>query len=195
MDMSNLKRICVFCGSNLGARPEYREAAEELAQELVGRGVALVYGGASVGIMGVVADEVLNHGGEAIGIMPQSLVAKGVVHSDLTELKVVDSLAERKAAMVELSDAFVALPGGYGTLEELFEVITLAQLGLNNAPCGLLNVNGFYDPMLAFLDNVVAERFVRPEHRSLAMSAPDARSLLDQLESCEMPTLDKWTDR
>src|ERR671932_40439 len=147
-----MRRLCVYAGSNAGARPEYARAAEELARELVARGIGLVYGGGRVGLMGVLADTVLAGGGEAIGVIPQALVDREVGHQGLTELRVVGSMHERKALMAELADAFVALPGGYGTWEEFFEIVTWVQLGLHPKPCGLLNVAGYYDPLLALAD-------------------------------------------
>lgn len=173
----------MFCGSNFGARPAYREAAEEFGALLAGRGLDLVYGGARVGLMGAVADAALAAGGEVIGVIPQSLVALEVAHEGLADLRVVDGMHERKARMAELADAFVALPGGLGTFEEFFEILTWAQLGLHPKPCGLLNVAGFFDPLLALVEHAVAERFVRPEHRHLIVDAADPENLLDRLSA------------
>ncbi len=190
-----MRRVCVFCGSNHGARPGYTSAARALAAALVRRGVGLVYGGGGVGLMGVLADSVLAAGGEVIGVIPEALVAKEVAHKNLSDLRVVSSMHERKALMAELADAFIALPGGYGTLEEFCEVITWAQLGLHRKPCGLLNVDRFFDPLLAFFDHAVAEAFVRPAHRALVMEARDPERLLDALASFRPPELEKWIDR
>jgi len=187
-----VKRVCVFCGSNFGARPAYREAAEKLGTWLAERGIGLVYGGARVGLMGAVADAALAAGGEVIGVIPHSLVALEVAHEGLGDLRVVDGMHERKARMAELADAFVALPGGLGTFEEFFEVLTWAQLGFHPKPCGLLNVGGFFDPLLALVEHAVAERFVRPEHRYLIVDAADPETLLDRLAAYEPPHAGKW---
>ncbi len=190
-----MRRVCVFCGSNHGARPSYTSAAQALAAALVRRGIGLVYGGGGVGLMGVLADSVLAAGGEVIGVIPDALVAKEVAHKNLSDLRVVGSMHERKASMAELADAFIALPGGYGTLEEFCEVITWAQLGLHRKPCGLLNIDAFFDPLLAFLDHAVAEEFVRPAHRALVLEARDPEQLLDELGRFRAPALEKWIDR
>src|ERR1051325_8659898 len=162
-----MQRLCVFTGSSSGARAAYAEAARELGTLLARRGIGLVYGGARVGLMGAVADAVLAAGGEAIGVIPQALVAKEVAHTGLTALHVVESMHARKAMMSDLSDGFIALPGGWGTLEELFEVLTWAQLGLHRKPTGLLNVDGYFDGLLAFLTHTVAEAFVRTDRKSV----------------------------
>jgi uncharacterized protein (TIGR00730 family) len=164
-----MKSVCVFCGSRPGNGAVYAEAAKALARELVRRGLHLVYGGGNVGLMGIVADAVLDAGGEVVGVIPQMLVSKEIAHAGLTRLHVVGSMHERKALMAELSDAFVALPGGFGTLEEFCEIVTWSQLGLHPKPCGLLNVNGYYDSLLAFLDESVREGFVRDQHRDLVL--------------------------
>ncbi len=190
-----MRRVCVFCGSNHGARPSYTSAAQSLGAALARRGVGLVYGGGGVGLMSVLADSVLAAGGEVIGVIPEALVAKEVAHKSLSDLRVVGSMHERKALMAELAEAFIALPGGYGTLEEFCEVITWAQLGLHAKPCGVLNIDGFYDPLLAFFDHAVAEEFVRPAHRSLVVEAQDAERLLDALARFRAPALEKWIDR
>jgi uncharacterized protein (TIGR00730 family) len=190
-----MKRVCVYCGSNPGARPDYAEAATALARTLAERGVGLVYGGANVGVMGVIASAVLEAGGEAIGVLPRKLRAKELAHSGLTELHMVDSMHERKALMVELADGFVALPGGTGTLDELFETMTWSQLGLHNKPMGLLNVSGYYDHLLAFLDHVVGERFLRGEHRDMLLVANEPGALLDAMANYVPPKIDKWIDR
>jgi uncharacterized protein (TIGR00730 family) len=190
-----MRRVCVFCGSSSGARPAYAEAAEWMGRTLAGRGIGLVYGGGCVGLMGTVADAALAAGGEVIGVIPEALVAKEVAHTGLTELRVVRSMHERKALMAELSGAFVALPGGYGTLEEFCEVLTWAQLGLHARPCGLLNVAGYYDPLLALLDHAVAERFVRPAHRALVIEEQDPETLLDRLARHTVPKTEKWIEQ
>jgi len=190
-----MKRICIFTGSSPGARPDYAAAAQAMARELVASNLELVYGGGKVGLMGVLADAVLAAGGKAIGVIPEALVQREIAHPGLTELLVVNSMHERKAMMSELSDAFVALPGGLGTLEELFEVLTWAQLGLHAKPCGLLNVAGYYDPLLKFLDRTVEERFVPAQHRGMIVTAAQPRELLDRLASHRAPIVPKWLDR
>ena len=176
-----MRRICVFCGSNAGSKTEYAEAARTLAAILVERKLGIVYGGGKVGLMGVLADAAIEHGGEVIGVIPQSLLDKEVGHRGVTELMVVQTMHERKARMNDLSDAFVALPGGFGTLDEFFEVLTWAQLGLHRKPCALFNVAGYYDGMLAMLDHAVKERFLRPEHRGLVIADTDPFRLLQRL--------------
>jgi hypothetical protein len=172
----------VYCGSNPGGRPGYRDAAAALGRLVAGRGIGLVYGGGNVGLMGVVAEAALGAGGEVIGVIPRAFVEKEVAHFGVSDLRIVGSMHERKALMADLSDAFVALPGGLGTLEELFETWTWAQLGLHAKPCGLLNVAGFFDPLVAFLDHAVRERFLKPPHRSLLIVEPAPGPLLDRLE-------------
>jgi uncharacterized protein (TIGR00730 family) len=189
------KRICVFCGSSPGANSQYRDAAEELGSELVARNWGLVYGGSKVGIMGVLAEAVLARGGHVAGFIPQSLVRKEVAHNGLSELTVVSSMHERKQRMADLSDAFIALPGGMGTLEELFEVLTWAQLGIHAKPCCLLNVAGYFDPLLEFLDHAVAERFVAEAHRAMILVEQSSAALLDRLTSYQAPRVEKWLDR
>ena len=164
-----MQRLCVYCGSNQGRQPAYLAAASELAGALHERGISLVYGGASVGLMGQLADTLLALGGEVIGVMPQALVDKEVSHSGLTELRVVASMHERKSLMAELSDGFIALPGGYGTLEELFEVLTWTQLGYHSKPCALLNIAEYFDHLLRFLENTVKEQFVKPIHGDMLL--------------------------
>ena len=180
---AHVRKVCVFCGSSPGARSDYAEAADQLAALLVEEGIGLVYGGASVGLMGRLADAALERGGEVTGVIPLALVDREIAHPDLSDLRVVDSMHERKALMAELADAFVALPGGLGTLEELFEIYTWAQLGLHRKPCGLLNVASYYDGVAAFLDHAVQERFVRPEHRALLIVEEDPPLLLERLRS------------
>ncbi|MDQ3054317.1 MAG: TIGR00730 family Rossman fold protein [Actinomycetota bacterium] len=189
-----MRTVCVFSGSSPGARPGYAAAARSLGQELIARRIRLVYGGASVGLMGIVADTVLAGGGTVIGVIPEQLVDKEISHDGLSELRVTSSMHERKATMADLSDGFLALPGGYGTLEEFAEVLTWSQLGLQRKPCGLLDVEDFYRPLLSFLDHAVAEGFVRPEHRDLVLSDTDPARLLDALAAWIPPTVSKWKD-
>lgn len=184
--------LCVFCGSSAGARPAYRDAAQALGEELTARGIGLVYGGASVGLMGAVADAVLGRGGTAIGVMPQALVDAEVAHTHLTELRVVQSMHERKAQMADLSEGFVVLPGGIGTLEEAFEVWTWSQLGLHRKSIGLLNVEGFYDGLERFLDSLVSEAFLRDVHRATLLSEADPKRLVERILSAEVPVQPKW---
>lgn len=190
-----MRSVCVFSGSSPGARPEYAAAARVLGEELAARGLRVVYGGASVGLMALVADSVLAAGGEVVGVIPQQLVDKEVAHHGLSELRVTGSMHERKASMADLSDGFVALPGGFGTLEEFAEVLTWSQLGLQAKPCGLLDVADFYRPLLAFFDHAVAERFVRAGHRELVLVDTDPGRLLDAMRDWKPPTVDKWIDR
>lgn len=190
-----MKSVCVFCGSSPGARPSYRAAAEALAVAIAKRGLDLVYGGASVGLMGALADAALAAGGRVVGVLPRALDRKEIAHAGLSELRVVDSMHERKAQMAERADAFVALPGGIGTLEEWFEVLTWSQLGFHAKPCGLLDVDGYFAPLLGMLDRAVHERFVTPEHRSMIVVANDADRLLEALERWRAPAAEKWLDR
>jgi uncharacterized protein (TIGR00730 family) len=191
-----MRRVCVFCGSSPGARPAYAEATAEVARLLVGDGIGVVYGGGHVGLMGVLADTAMAAGGEVIGVMPQALVDREIGHTAITELRVVGSMHERKALMTELSDAFVALPGGAGTLEELFEVYTWAQLGLHSKPCGLLDVDGYYSGLAQFLDHAVEERFLRSEHREALMVEREPQVLLERLRAFEPGAVTpKWIDR
>jgi hypothetical protein len=190
-----MKRICVFCGSAKGARPEYQKAAVRLGNLMAERGIGLVYGGGSIGLMRVVADAVMDRGGEVIGVIPDSLLRREVGHRGVTELRVVDTMHQRKALMADLSDAFIALPGGYGTLEEFCEVVTWSQLGIQQKPCGLLNVENFWDGLLEFLDHIVQEDFVRPENRGLVLVAADAHEMLDKLGAWQVPPhIEKWMD-
>jgi uncharacterized protein (TIGR00730 family) len=191
-----MERLCVFSGSSPGAHSDYLRAAQELGRALADQDVALVYGGASVGLMGAVADAMLDAGGEAIGVIPQALVDREIAHPGLADLRVVGSMHERKALMAELADGFVALPGGMGTLEELFEVYTWAQLGLHSKPCALLNVAGYYDGIADFLALAVSERFLREETRDLLLVDTDPAALIDRLRSFEPPAVvPKWIDR
>jgi uncharacterized protein (TIGR00730 family) len=187
-----MKRVCVFCGSSQGARPEYREAAEELVHALARRGLGVVFGGGGIGLMNVLADAAIGLGIEVVGVIPEALVAKELAHRGLSDMRVVHSMHERKALMAELADAFVALPGGFGTLEEFCEMLTWAQLGLHRKPCGLLNVAGYFDPLLAFFDHALAERFLRPEHRAMVLVDAESNRLLDRLAAFQPPDLDKW---
>jgi len=187
-----MKRICVYCGSSPGLLSDYRDAAQTLGHELAARGLGLVYGGASVGVMGAVADAVLEKGGQAIGIIPLALATREVAHSGLDELFVVDSMHERKAKMAELSDGFIALPGGWGTIEEIFEMLTWAQLGFHQKPCGLLNITGYYDHLFAFLEHAIDQRFVREEYRPMIMMEQTAGGLLDRYQTYQAPTVKKW---
>jgi uncharacterized protein (TIGR00730 family) len=176
-----MRRLCVFAGSSPGADPRYAEAARGLAASLTARGLGLVYGGGSVGLMGVIADAMLARGGEVIGVIPRALATKEVAHQGLADLRVVASMHERKALMAELADGFVALPGGFGTFEELLEMVTWAQLGLHRKPIGLLSVAGYFDALVALIEHAIAERFVRPEYRALVVSAAEPAALLDSM--------------
>jgi uncharacterized protein (TIGR00730 family) len=190
-----MKRICVFCGSSAGNRTEYRAAAEELGLLLVRSHIGVVYGGGGVGLMGVLADSVLKAKGEVVGIIPEHLVKREIGHQALTKLHVVHSMHERKALMADLSDAFIALPGGFGTLEEFCEVLTWAQLGLHAKPCGILNVLDYYSPLLAMFDHAVQERFLKPENRRLVLARESASDLLRALEEWRPVKVEKWLDR
>jgi uncharacterized protein (TIGR00730 family) len=190
-----MKRICVFAGSSRGRKPEYVAAARDLGTALAKRKLGLVYGGARVGLMGALADAVLTEDGYVIGVIPEALMVKEVAHRSLTELRVVKSMHERKAMMADLSAGFVALPGGWGTIEEFFEVITWAQLGLHAKPCGLLNVHGYYDQLLSFADHCVAQGFVKPEHRAMICVAGTPDELLDAMAAYKPPVVEKWIER
>lgn len=190
-----MHRVCVFCGSNEGGRPAYADSARALGRLLVERGLGLVYGGGNVGLMGVVADAVLAAGGEVVGVIPHALMAREIGHPGVTTMHVVDSMHERKALMAEHADAFIALPGGVGTFEELFEAITWTQLGLHAKPCGILNVEGFYDDLLRFLDRAWAEGFIKPDTRAIVKAGADPAALLDLLEHAELPAAPRWITR
>lgn len=190
-----VKRICVFCGSSAGFRDAYAAAARSLAQTVVRRGIGIVYGGGNVGLMGILADTALAAGGEVIGVIPKSLVAKEVAHGGLTELRVVDTMHERKAAMADLADAFVAMPGGYGTFDEFCEVLTWTQLGLHRKPSGILNVDGYYDFLLSLFDHAVAEGFIKPAHRAMVLSDSSPESLVCRMLEYEPPLVDKLIGR
>ncbi len=185
-------RLCVFCGSSDGQDPIYVETARALGETMAAQGIELVYGGASVGLMGAVADAALEKGGHVIGVMPQALVDKEIAHRSLSDLRVVGSMHERKALMAELSDGFIALPGGLGTFEELFEVWTWAQLGYHRKPCALLNAGGFYDKLTDFLDDVVERGFVKPIHRAMLIVEEEPSALIAAVRSYEPPEVDKW---
>jgi len=191
----SLQRICVFTGSRPGARADYGAAARALGRTLAQRGIGLVYGGGNVGLMGEMADAALASGGEVIGVIPESLVRKEVAHGGLSELRVVRSMHERKAQMADLADAFIALPGGMGTLEELFEILTWAQLGLHAKPCGLLDVCGYFERLLGFLDRAVAEDFLRQDHRRLLLYAEEAESLLEAFAHYRATPAERMIDR
>jgi uncharacterized protein (TIGR00730 family) len=190
-----MKSICVYCGSNFGERVSYLEAAQDLGAEMAERGITLVYGGGNVGLMGTVADSVLAAGGKVIGVIPQALVDKEVAHTGLSDLRVVGSMHERKSLMADLADGFIALPGGLGTLEEFCEVATWTQLGFHKKACGLLNIGGFYDGLLSFLNHATEEKFIRPEHRSIVLEEEDPVELIKKLSQLEVPTVHKWIDR
>jgi uncharacterized protein (TIGR00730 family) len=191
-----LKRICVFCGSSFGARAAYKQAAEQLGKALADHKLGLVYGGGNVGLMGAVADAALAAGGEVIGVIPDSLLRRELGHRGLTKLNVVKTMHERKALMADLADAFIALPGGFGTMEEFCEIVTWSQLGIQQKPCGLLNIEGYWNNFLAMLDHSVDERFVRPENSELILVATNPKSMLERLMDWEPPhQVEKWIDR
>lgn len=187
-----MKALCVYCGSNPGVRDVYAEAAEALGRTLADKGIGLVYGGAAKGLMGRLADAVLAAGGRVQGVIPHALMKKEIAHPGLTELHVVNTMHERKATMAELSDGFVALPGGFGTLEETIEIVTWAQLRFHAKPCGLLNVDGFFDHLLAYLDHAAAEGFLKPEHRRMLLVERAPEALLERFERYRAPTSEKW---
>jgi uncharacterized protein (TIGR00730 family) len=190
-----MQRLCVFCGSSVGGRPAYAEAARQLGRALAGAGLELVFGGGHVGLMGVVADAVLAAGGRVVGVIPQALVDRELAHPGLTQLHVVETMHQRKALMADLSDGFVALAGGYGTCDELFEILTWGQLGIHRKPIGLLNTAGFFDPLLAWVKLAVRERFLRAAHRDLLLVGADADELLTRLrEPPPAPPTDKWIE-
>jgi uncharacterized protein (TIGR00730 family) len=190
-----MKRICVYCGSSLGNQPLYREAALAMGAVLASRKIGLVYGGGNVGLMGVIADAVLAAGGEVIGVIPQSLADRELAHSGVTDLRIVDSMHTRKALMADLSDAFIAMPGGFGTFEEIFEAVTWTQLGVHRKPCGLLNVGGFYTPLALFIDQAVSEGFIKPVHRESIVVDDSPERLVTALEAVKLPDVPKWIRR
>jgi uncharacterized protein (TIGR00730 family) len=187
-----LQTVCVFCGSNTGSRELYAEQAAELGRTIAARGLTLVYGGSKLGLMGILADATLAAGGVVVGVIPAALVEREIAHAALTELRQVKSMHERKATMADLSDGFVALPGGAGTLEEFFEIWTWAQLGHHRKPVGLLNSGGFFDRLLAFLDHVETERFMRQEHLDMLLVDSDPGRLLDSCDGYQPPVVEKW---
>ncbi|WP_129715666.1 TIGR00730 family Rossman fold protein [Pedobacter sp. SYP-B3415] len=187
--------ICVFCGSSFGTEPVFADAARELGRTLADRGMGIVYGGPNVGLMGAVADGGLEQGGTVIGVLPVFLQAKEIAHPGLTDLVLVDTMHERKTRMSDLSDAVVALPGGFGTLEELFEMLTWGQLGLHQKPVALLNVAGFFDPLVRFIDQMVISGFLKPVYRDLLIVSPEIPSLIDALQHYEPPVIQKWIGR
>lgn len=191
----SIRRLCIYCGSSPGSGEAYATAARTTGRALAQRGIALVYGGGNVGMMGRIADAVLDAGGEVIGVIPHHLADKELAHERATQMIRVNSMHERKQTMADLSDGFITLPGGIGTLEEMFETMTWLQLGLHRKPIGLLNVDGFFDSMLGFLDHMVAERFLKPEHRDLLMVDDDIERLIGRLASFEAPDAQKWLDR
>jgi uncharacterized protein (TIGR00730 family) len=187
-----VQAVCVFCGSRVGSRPIYSEAARRLGTVVAERGLRLVYGGGKVGLMGLLADAALAAGGEVVGIIPKALLEKEIGHEGLSDLRVVGSMHERKMLMAELSNGFVALPGGYGTLEEFLEVLSWAQLSLHEKPCALLEVDGFFDPLLGLFNRAVEDGFVHPDHRSLVLSGDQPGALLDAMAAYEPPATKKW---
>lgn len=187
-----MKRLCVYCGSNIGVADAYADAARELGTLMAAAGIGLVYGGAKKGLMGVIADAVLGAGGEACGVIPKALGDREIAHPGLTRLHVVDSMHDRKSLMAVLSDGFVAMPGGFGTLEEIIEVLTWGQLQFHSKPCGLLNVDGYYDYLLAFLDHASASGFVKPQHREMLLVAETPAELIDRFERYQPPDEAKW---
>lgn len=190
--MTDIRRLAVFCGSNAGARPEYEAGARSLGRLLAARKIGIVYGGSSVGLMQTLAETMLEEAGEIIGVIPKMLVEREVANTALEDLRIVGSMHERKAMMAELADGFIALPGGIGTLEEFFEIWTWAQLGVHEKPCGLLNLAGYYDPLLTFLNGAVEERFVRQVHRDMVIVESDPKALLERFASYDPPRVVKW---
>ena len=192
MNQNRIQRICVFCGSRLGKDAIYRQAALELGRALALRGYGLVYGGSHVGLMGVIADAVINNGGEVDGVIPAPMVSRELAHLEITRRHVVASMHERKARMAELSDAFIAMPGGFGTFEELFEIIAWAQLGIHHKPIGLLNINGYFNPLQNLIEQSIKEDFVKPEHRHLIFLQDQPGAMLDAVERHRMPPTRPW---
>lgn len=192
MNSNSMKAVAVFCGSNFGVSPVYRESAAALGRALAARGITVVYGGTNKGLMGVVADAALAAGGSVVGVINRRLHERGHLHGGLTRHEVAATMRERKARMAELADGFIALPGGLGTLEELLEAATLTQLGDHSKPCGVLNVQGFYDPLRAMLEKAAAEGFMKAEHRDMLVSAAQPEALIDALAAWRAPAVDKW---
>lgn len=195
MNQRTLSRICVFCGSQPGERPAYAAGAQRLGALLATQGIGLVYGGSSLGLMGALADGALDAGGNVTGIIPTGLVQREVAHQRVSDLIVVGSMHERKSQMSDLADGFIALPGGLGTLEEFFEILTWAQLGIHDKPCGLLNLEGYFDPLIAFLDAAVTEKFLLARYRSLMLEAREPEALLERMRSYQAPAVEKWQGR
>jgi uncharacterized protein (TIGR00730 family) len=187
-----INSICIYCGSSTGSNPIYAEAARAMGAAIAERGKTLVYGGGAVGLMGIVADAALAAGGRVIGLMPRALVEKEIQHKGLTELRVVDSMHTRKAGMIDAADALIALPGGFGTYEEITEAATWAQLGYHKKPCGLLNVNSFYDGLITLMERAIADGFVKPVHRDVLVIEREVDAMLDRIETHEMPHVAKW---
>ena len=193
--MAQLKRICVYCGSSLGTRPAYQKAAQRLGELMAERGIGLVFGGGCIGLMGAIADAVLANGGEAIGVIPESLVRREIGHRGVTKLHVVETMHQRKKLMADLSDAFIALPGGYGTLEEICETVTWSQLGIQQKPCGLLNIESYWEGLLQFLDHATREQFIRAENRPLFLVASTPEQMLEELAAWKPPAhIERWLD-
>lgn len=189
--MRLIKRVCVFCGSSSGARPEYPQAAQQLGLTLARQKIELIYGGGRLGLMGQLAQTVLAAGGKVIGVIPQQLVERELAFTDVSDLRVVGSMHERKALMADLADGFIALPGGLGTIEEMFEALTWAQLGMHSKPCGLIDVAGYYRPLVNFMDHALAEQFIEPEHRAMLLIETDPERLLQRFQEYQPPTVDK----
>lgn len=190
-----LTSVCVYCGSSPGADPRFGDVTDELGQLIAERGLRLVYGGGHVGLMGRVADAVLDGGGDVHGVITRALEDKEVAHAGLTDLDVVDTMHERKARMSDLADGFIMLPGGFGTLDEYFEALTWTQLGVHSKPCAILDVNGYFEPLIAFIASAAELRFVRPEHRDMLITGTDPASVLDEMAGWQPPDTDKWLDR
>lgn len=189
--MSKINSICVFCGSKSGSDPQYHESAQELGRLLAERNITLVYGGGSVGLMGIIADAVLAAGGKVIGVIPRQLATRELLHPGVEEMHVVEDMHTRKAKMAEFSDAFIAMPGGFGTLEELFEVVSWVQLGIYLKPIGLLNTSGFYDPLLNLVEHCIDTEFIKPKYRDLIIADETPATLVDQLEKHQLPHIEK----
>jgi len=187
-----MKRICVFCGANTGKRDQYSTAAKELAEELVSREIEIVYGGGRIGLMGVLAEKAIELGGRVIGVIPESLATKEVAHDSISELIVVGSMHQRKAKMAELSDGFISLPGGIGTIEETFEMLTWSQLGFHNKPCGIINVAGFYNKLIEFLNHISEEKFFMDIYRRMLIVETDPSALLERFEQYKPPQVKHW---
>ncbi|WP_027723326.1 TIGR00730 family Rossman fold protein [Maridesulfovibrio zosterae] len=190
-----MKSICVFLGANPGNDPKYAQTARNMGRELAKRNIRIIYGGSNMGLMGILAESALEAGGEVVGVIPESLVKKEVAHYGLTKLHIAESMHERKALMAELSDGFVALPGGIGTMDEIFEIFTWAQLGFHNKPCGLLNIDGYYDKLIEFLGGVVQEGFLGEIHKEMLITASSPSELIEAYSNYEAPTVSKWVEK